>query len=129
MEIQRISQKENFGRLYYSQSVVSKMKSKTFIKSLQEIKDIFAQNGFDRKKYVDVMLNYDDRGFYGVISSKKQGTPMNPDYLHNISGKKKDIDSFREWLNDWNYRYSPAGLRKLKELQDLAFSIMIGAKK
>ena len=47
-------------------------------KSFNQIKDIILKNKLDRKRNVDVILDYNNSTdkFYGIISSKKQGIPL-----------------------------------------------------
>ena len=117
MQIGKISQQHSFGDLYINIKPADK-KSEPVRSQLKEIKNIFKQNNFDKKRWVDVILNYNkEDGFYGVISSKEFGTPMNPHYKHPISSDKKVISSFKKWLNEWNHSYSPAVLNMLEAIQ------------
>ena len=120
MQISKISTQHSFGELYVNVKP-NELESEAIASQLAEIKDVFKQNKFDKKRWVDVILNYNkEEGFYGVISSKEQGTPINPNYKHPISTDKKVIFSFKKWLNDWNHAYSPATLRKIKAMQEAA---------
>lgn len=118
MQIEKISQHPSFGDLFINVKPED-LKSNAVRSQLGEIKNIFKENKFDKKRWVDVILNYNkEEGFYGVISSKEQGTPNNPHYRHSISTDKKVISSFKKWLNDWNHSYSPAVIKKLEALQE-----------
>lgn len=77
-------------------------------KSFNQIKDIILKNKLDRKRNVDVILDYNNSTdkFYGIISSKKQGIPENPANTCEISTDKKDISVFKKWVNEWNKAYS-----------------------
>ncbi len=115
MQINKISQ-ASFGKLFINIRP-EELKTKALAKELNDIKNIFTQNKFDKKRWADVILNYDkEEGFYGIISSKndEEGIPMNRDYKHPISTDKKVISSFRKWLNAWNHDYSPAILKEIK---------------
>ena len=117
MKVNNISNNISFGRLKINidKSVLNSVSVK---KELAQIKKIFTENGFSKKRNVNVILEHEnERGFFGIIESKKQGIPENPDYRHFISSKKKDIKDFGEWLNEWNYRYSPKGLIEWAEIK------------
>ena len=117
MKVNNISNNTSFGRLKIN---IDKnvLNSPSVKKELAQIKKIFTENGFSRKRNVNVILEHENgRGFFGIIESKKQGIPENPDYRHFISSKKKDIKSFGEWLNAWDYSYSPNGLREWAEIR------------
>ncbi len=118
MQISKISTQHSFGELYVNVKP-NELEAEAIASQLAEIKDVFKQNKFDKKRWVDVILNYNkEEGFYGVISSKEQGTPINHNYKHPISTNKKVISSFRKWLNDWNQAYSPSTLRKIESMQE-----------
>lgn len=94
------------------------LKSKTVKKEFELIKAIIHENGFSKKKYVNVILNYDSyrKKFIGIVESKKQGVPNNPFYKKEISSNQKVIEAFKDWLNHWDYSYSPKGLKETKTL-------------
>ena len=117
MKVSNVS-KQSFGRLKIN---VDKdlLRFAPIKKELAQLKEIFKENGFSRKKNVDVILDYDSfqRKFVGIIESKKQGTPNNPNYKKEVSVKAKDIKAFENWLNEWDYAYSPKGLKEWAEIK------------
>ena len=114
MQVNKISNLNNsFGRLYLSSEIEEKLSngvSKNFKKELSSITNIIRQNNLHRKKYVDIILSYDQYGFKGIISSKREGVPMNPDAFMSIKNPKKEIKEITNWVNCWNYAYSPKGI-------------------
>lgn len=124
MKTNKISASQSFGNLYYTNSIVSKLGSSKFNKELSAIKDVISSNKFDKKRYVDIYLGHEDElGFFGIISSKKQGIPNNPYSRCPISTDAKSIKVFDMWLKLWNHDYSPKGLREWRELKKKAFLV------
>lgn len=125
MKVNRISNDVSFGRLKVNIDN-DLLKFAPIKREISKIRTIFQENGFSRKKNVDVILSYDrnDGSFVGVIESKKQGVPNNPDYSHSISSKKKDVKSFGEWLATWDYMYSPKGLKEMAEIKRKALECL-----
>ena len=125
MKVNKISNDTSFGRLKLS---VDKdvLRSGRVERELSKIRKIFQDSGFSRKKNVNVILTYDknERSFFGIIESKKQGIPNNPNYRHSVSSKKKDVDNFGKWLSEWNYMYSPKGLKEWAEIKRRAVEHM-----
>ena len=120
MKVNEISNSNSFGRLKINMDK-NVLNTAPVKKELAKLKQIFTENGFSKKKNVNVILEHENgRGFFGIIESKKQGIPNNPEYRHFISSKKKDIKSFSEWLNNWDYDYSPKGLREWAEIKNRA---------
>ena len=66
---------------------------------LDSIKSAIRAEGLDTLDYVDISINHSEEmgGFYGIISSKKQGVPKNPAYRCRVSAKHSDIDVFISW--------------------------------
>ena len=55
---------------------------------------------------VDIILQYNrNDGFYGVISSKTQGTPIHPYYRKFVSTKPKEFENFKKWVEMWDNAY------------------------
>ena len=68
---------------------------------------------------MDIILNYTKQdGFYGTISSKAEGVPMNPSTNCNIKDNKESVDRFTSWVDAWNEAYSPEELQKMHEIMD-----------
>lgn len=120
MKVTNVSGNTAFGRLILN---VDKkiLKSAPIKKEYESIKKIFKDNGFSKKKNVDVILNYspEDKAFFGIIKSKKQGIPNNPHYKHKISSDSEIVKKFKEWIETWDYMYSSKGLKKLEEITKL----------
>ena len=125
MKINSISKNQSFGKLKIN---IDKelLKSAPLKKDLEEIKNIFYKNKFHLKRNVNVILDYDtlQNKFVGIIESKKQGIPYNPDYKKAISSKKRDIKSFKDWLDNWNYMYSKKGMEEYKKLKEHTLKII-----
>ena len=85
------------------------------------IRAVIRNNDLHKQKHVDIILEHDDRGFLGIISSKKQGIPENPGNLCRISNNNKSIEQFKTWVKEWDYAYSPKGLKEFKKLQEILF--------
>ena len=117
--------KQNFGNLYYTNTIVRKIGNPKFNKELAKIRNVISENKFDRKRFVDLYLGHDDgKGFYGIISSKKQGIPNNSESKAFISLSKSSIKFFKEWLKQWNFDYSPRGLKQWKTVKEDALEIL-----
>ena len=125
MKVNRISNGTSFGRLKLNVDR-ELLESVPIKREFSKIRKIFQENGFSRKKNVDVILSYDkkNRSFIGIIDSKKQGIPNHPDYSHTVSSKKKDVDAFGKWLSEWDYMYSPKGLKEWAEIKRRAVQHM-----
>lgn len=109
----------NFTSLYVNQSALNFAKSsKNNNVRFNNIKDIIKKKKLDKKRNVDIFLNYDknDDTFYGVISSKKQGVPNILGNSCNISENKKDVSNFNKWVNVWNRAYSKKELDMKKKI-------------
>ena len=120
-----VSKKQNFGNLYYSNTIVRKIGTPKFNRELAKIRTIITENKLDKKRYVDIYLGYDqEKGFYGVISSKKQGIPNNPDSKSYISTSKNSVRKFKEWLRQWNFDYSPKGIAQWVKTKEEALKIL-----
>lgn len=91
-------------------------------KEVNQIKKIFSENNFDKKRNVNVILTHKKgSGFWGIIESKKQGIPYNPNYIHPISTEQSSIKNFKEWLEIWDYGYSQKGLKEWRNIQKKIF--------
>lgn len=114
MQVNKISGSNySFGRLYLSSEIERKLAngaSKKFISQVESVTNLIRQNNLHRKKYVDIILSYDKYGLKGIISSKREGVPMNPDAFMSIKNPKKEIKEITNWVNCWNYAYSPKGI-------------------
>lgn len=75
-------------------------KSKINNNKFMNIKNAIVSNKLDRKRNVDVILDYEKETdkFYGVISSKKQGVPNIQGNSCYITENKRDISNFKKWL-------------------------------
>ena len=129
MQVSKVSNSNNsFGRLYLANSLRKKVTSGVSEKLNQEvaaISRIIRKNDLHKRRYVDIILAHDDLGFKSFISSKKEGVPMNPNAIKRIGDLANEIDSFRDWVDDWNYAYSPTGLAEIKKLQNYLKNTMI----
>ena len=125
MKINNVSQNTSFGRLKINVDKDLLMFS-PIKKELNQLKKIFKENGFSRKKNVDVILDYDveQRSFVGIVESKKQGIPNNPGYKQSVSTKKSSIEAFKNWLENWDYMYSPKGLSEWRKIRERALEEM-----
>ena len=120
MQIKGIS-KSSFRSLYHSVGldniISSGNNSSEFKKELSVAKNIIRQNGLHRKRNVDLILNYNESdGFYTVISSKRHGVPINPNYRHPIRIENEFIQSLTNWVDGWNYAYSSEAQKEQKQL-------------
>ena len=110
----------SFGTLYNSigldNFLASGKNSPEFKKELSTARSIIRENGLHKKKNVDLILNYNDSdGFYTVISSKKQGVPMNPNYRHPVRQTRELIQSLTNWVSSWDYAYSSEAIKEQKQ--------------
>ena len=100
----------NFEKLYNGYLVkenIIKPNNSTLKKELNSISKLIRKEDLHKKENVDIILQYTkENGFYGVISSKTQGTPMHPSYKKSISKDKTVLDKFAEWVKCWDYMYS-----------------------
>ena len=112
MKITNISYQPSFQSLKIGGTITNRLVKKncpeSFIQSVENTKKIILENKFNQKKYVDIILNCkeNERDFYCVISSKKEGVPNNPSYRCKISENKDDILNFKKWLQAWDRAYS-----------------------
>ena len=101
----------NFQKLYMGYSIKENIIKKNDKKLLSEVnkiaKSIRKQN-LHKAKNVDIVLQHDeDFGyFYGVISSKKSGTPNHPQYSHKVSADKPLLENFANWVQAWDKLYA-----------------------
>ena len=99
----------NFGKLYTGYTIKKNIIEKNY-KNLIANKDKIARairkENLHKDENVDIILQYRrNEGFYGVISSKKQGTPMHPLYCKDVSTKPKEIENFKKWVEMWDNAY------------------------
>lgn len=111
----------NFKSLYRGANINGELKKgvpKEFKSTLFGIERFARKNNLHKKENVDIFLNYskEENTFYGVISSKEQGVPMNPAYKCKVSAEKKSLADFLQWVNDWNEAYSPEELNNFRTL-------------
>ena len=120
MNISAINSNVNFKNLYNGYTLDNRLEKKTSKKFLNELngtRQAIKENGLDRLENVDIILNVDNNDkFYGVISSKKEGVPNHPQAVCDISTKKKDINKFTKWAENWNYMYSREVLELLYKI-------------
>ena len=117
-----IQNQPTFGTLYRGGVIKEVLKngaSKEFRAELGATERAIRKNNLHKKENVDVILGYrKNEGFYGIISSKTQGTPMNPASECKISKDKESVNKFSEWVNAWNDAYSPEELNKFRNLMN-----------
>jgi len=110
----------SYGHLYRGVSIEKALEKKTsakFQKELKVIEQSIKSNNLHKKENVDIILNYNKSdGFYGTISSKKQGVPMNPNNKQKVSNNEESINRFSEWVNEWDENYSPSKTNLLDEI-------------
>ena len=112
----------SFGTLYRGGNVKALLKqgaSKEFKSELRATERVIRNNNLHKKENVDVILGYTkEDGFYGVISSKEQGVPMNPASECKVSRDKGSVKHFSDWVEAWNQAYSPEELQKFRNLMN-----------
>ena len=106
--------------LYKTNSLkqLEKTSTKEFMNNVENISKTIKIQGLHKLENVDIFLNYTkEQGFYGIISSKKEGTPNHPKNTCPISIiDGESIDNFSNWAKDWDSAYSPVVLDLLKKL-------------
>ena len=106
--------------LYKSNSLkqLEKTSTKEFMNNVENISKTIKIQGLHKLENVDIFLNYTkEQGFYGIISSKKEGTPNHPKNTCPISIiDGESIDKFSNWAIDWDSAYSPVVLDLFKKL-------------
>ena len=91
--------------------------TKEFTSELNSIERGIRKNNLHKKENVDIVLGYTkEDGFYGIISSKEQGTPMNPASECKVSKDKDSMNKFTQWADAWDEAYSPKELKKFRDL-------------
>lgn len=114
--------KPTFGTLYRGgtiKTILSKGASKGFKSELNATERAIRKNNLHKKENVDIILGYrKNEGLYGIISSKTQGTPLNPASECKISKDKESVNKFSEWVDAWNDAYSPEELNKFRNLMN-----------
>lgn len=103
---------QSFGTLIYGETInaniLSKKSSRAVNMELQAITKYIKDEKLDSLKNVDVILEHKRKGgFYGVISSKKQGIPVNPDYTCHVNDLKASMFNFKNWAMGWEKAFSP----------------------
>ena len=100
----------SFGKLYNGYLIkenIIKSNDSLLKKELNSISKLIRKENLHKKENVDIILQYTKgNGFYGVISSKTQGTPICRYNKQNISKDKTGLDKFVEWVNCWDNMYS-----------------------
>ena len=99
----------NFGKLYTGYTIKKNIIEKNY-KNLIAKKDKIARairkENLHKAENVDIILQYNrNDGFYGVISSKTQGTPMHPYYRKFVSTEPKEFENFKKWVEMWDNAY------------------------
>ena len=112
----------NYTSLYRGGTIteiLGKRHTKKFEAELNSVENLIKSNKLHKKENVDIILNYTKQdGFYGVISSKAEGVPMNPASRCSIGKSKESVNNFTSWVNGWNESYSPEVLQKMRDLMD-----------
>lgn len=100
----------NFGRLYNGYLVeenIIKPNNKMLKRELNSISRLIRKEKLHKVENVDIVLQYTkEDGFYGVISSKTEGTPMHPYYKQVISKDGIVLNKFVQWVKSWKNLYS-----------------------
>lgn len=124
MKVEGYKESPNFTNLYNGHTIEKQLARKNcsqkFKNELKEIRSIMKANGFDKKENVDVYIEYNDnqynKFFYGVISSKNQGTPDGFNNTKRISKESFVIAQFKDWLNGWNQAYDKNFLESIRNI-------------
>ena len=131
MQIAKVSSNESFRSLKLTYSLANKLKSssaKQIRADVKSIKNLLKEYNLHSKKYVDIVIDKNDYNekFYAIISSKKQGVPMNPHNSHLIPTKndKAGLKDLIEWVTSWDFLYSPEGLQEQKNWAEKALEIL-----
>ena len=120
MNISQVSS-QSFGNLVYGygiqKQILGKKSSRAINLKLQKITKQIKDEKLDSLNNVDIILNYEKSdGFYGIISSKKQGVPNNPSYRFDLNRSEGSMSNFVDWAKDWDSAYSPEEIDKLHKL-------------
>lgn len=107
----------NYTSLYRGgtiKQILSKKHSKKFETELRGVENSIRKKELHKKENVDIILNYNKQdGFYGIISSKAEGTPMHPLNKCPVAKNEESMNKFTKWVNDWNESYSPESLGRM----------------
>ncbi|MBQ4115173.1 hypothetical protein IJD34_07185 [bacterium] len=98
---------------------LEKAGTKEFLTQVETItKELYNKNLHELPN-VDIYLNYTSKnGFYGIISSKLEGTPNHPLNTCSISeNNTKSINEFTNWAKSWDEAYSPYVLGLLEKFK------------
>lgn len=120
MHINKVSS-QSFGSVFNTQHVDKIIKNNDLLSTeLSGIKAAIHKEGLDSLDYVDININHSEEmgGFYGIISSKKLGTPQNPAYRCKVSLNHSDMDVFSSWARMWNNQFSPTELQRMKSQRE-----------
>ena len=99
--------------------IIKNNPTKEFVSELRGVECAVRKNNLHKKENVDIILGYGEAdGFYGVISSKTQGTPMNPSSVCKVSKDQESIKTFSDWVEEWDKAYSPEELKKFRNLMN-----------
>ena len=104
-----------FGNLIYGnaidKNILGRKSARKINLELQRITKNIKDEKLDSLNNVDIILEHKkSAGFYGIISSKKEGIPMHPDYACKISDSKISTNKFKEWALSWNDAYAPESM-------------------
>lgn len=123
----------SFGGLFHGDTINEAFKvkaSKKFKTDLRKIEYLIRKNDLHKQPNVDILLHYSkDIGFYGIISSKKQGVPMCMGYTCKLDESPNAIKKFTDWVNAWNDLYSPQTLNRNKMIEDAILAKISKSKK
>jgi len=98
----------NFGRLYkgYTVNEIIEKGDKQLKSEMNKVSRAIRKENLHKTKNVDILLQHNERdGFYGVISSKKQGVPHSPFYKHPVSTDGGVMEKFSLWVKIWDKLY------------------------
>ena len=74
---------------------------------MNSISRLIRKEELHKAENVDIILQYTPKdGFYGVISSKTQGTPNHPYYKKSLTKDEVSIKNFIDWVKSWDSLYS-----------------------
>ena len=99
----------NFGKLYTGYTIkknIIEKNHKSLIAKKDKIARAIRKENLHKAENVDIILQYRrNEGFYGIISSKTQGTPNHPLYCKDVSTKPKEFENFKKWVEMWDNAY------------------------
>ena len=99
----------SFGRLYRGNTIkkeIMEKGDKEFVAEVNKISKAIRKENLHKSENVDIILQHNDKGFYGVIKGKHNGVPVHPANQQPVSLNNDSMKKFTNWAKIWDSIYS-----------------------